>query len=189
MDDSDPAVPTVCVELKPKCGFMVDGSTVHPAHGAKLTHTRFHLQQLAKVDSGSVERASNYSPPDMFSNDPLRLWAALNALVRDPQNNFRVFLDGRIAYGSGSPAHGVVALGTALAAGGGSESRGRRSCEPYGSSSSGSPPSCSASWRCRRRSAWTSRAPLRCSSAACGRSWDIRRRKAARRPGSRPALG
>ena len=48
----------------------------------------FHLKQ------GRIKRLSTYNPLDLFSGDPLRMEIALAALLDNPQNNLRLFLDG-----------------------------------------------------------------------------------------------
>lgn len=44
------AGPVVCVELKPKCGFICACATVHPAnHDLKHSRSRYQLHQLLKL--------------------------------------------------------------------------------------------------------------------------------------------
>jgi Inositol-pentakisphosphate 2-kinase len=42
-----------------------------------------------------VAQLSHYDPLDLFSNSEERMAAALQALIRQPQNNFRLFRDGQ----------------------------------------------------------------------------------------------
>jgi hypothetical protein len=45
------AGPAVCIELKPKCGFINACSTVHPANrGLKHSRSRYQLHQLLKLE-------------------------------------------------------------------------------------------------------------------------------------------
>ncbi|KAL4859475.1 Inositol-pentakisphosphate 2-kinase [Chlorella vulgaris] len=90
------AGPVVCIELKPKCGFINTCSTVHPANrGLKHSRSRYQLHQLLKLEEGSIDACSTYDPCDLFSGEPGRLRAALAALLEQPQNNLRLFLGGQ----------------------------------------------------------------------------------------------
>lgn len=44
---------------------------------------------------GKVGQLSGYDPLDLFSGTEARVSAALQALLRQPQNNFRLFRDGQ----------------------------------------------------------------------------------------------
>lgn len=88
------------VEIKPKGGVMplfrsatvvmVDGTarqfSIHPL---KRSRCRFSLMQYWK-HRNSQERSA-YCPLDLFSGDPNRMRRAIEALVENPQNNFRYF--------------------------------------------------------------------------------------------------
>lgn len=88
-------LPTVCIEIKPKCGFITLCRTVRPVD-APLKHStsRYCLHQLLKTQQGEVDAASEYDPLDLFSGEPMRVEKALLALLNHPQNNFVLFLDG-----------------------------------------------------------------------------------------------
>ncbi|CAK0784741.1 hypothetical protein CVIRNUC_007945 [Coccomyxa viridis] len=85
---------TICVELKPKCGFLPTSACIHPKHAIKREIPRFQLHQHLKCAQGKVQRHSAYNPLDLFSGDVARMQRALRALLRDPQNNLRLFVDG-----------------------------------------------------------------------------------------------
>ena len=152
--------PSLCVELKPKCGFLPTAVTVAPEHRhLKGSISRFVLQQRLKLQQvrgwpvgapvttlmaqplvlpsmlgavhipqthvhhrrcqslkrtvviaqqrsrrvsqqpihaqGGISRASEYDPLDLFSKDPDRVRCAVAALLENPQNNLRIFRNGR----------------------------------------------------------------------------------------------
>ena len=93
----------VTVELKPKCGLVERPGLP----------SRFRLLQHHRLAAGEVARASGYDPVKLLSGEPRLVREALEAALVDPQNNLRVFVDGRL----------VLAQELALAAGG--EPRGR----------------------------------------------------------------
>ena len=50
-------MPTICLELKPKCGFLPTSPCIHPGHSIKLRVPRFQLHQqlkLAQVSCSSM---------------------------------------------------------------------------------------------------------------------------------------
>jgi len=97
--------PTVCFELKVKWGFLPSSPFI--THEIKKTVDRFTLHQKLKNTKQKVDSLSNYNPLDLFSFEPERIMKALRGLVETPQNNFRMFIDGKMIYpdenGKGSP--------------------------------------------------------------------------------------
>ncbi|CAL5223185.1 g5659 [Coccomyxa viridis] len=88
------AMPTICLELKPKCGFLPTSPCIHPGHSIKRRVPRFQLHQQLKLAQGKAENRSSYNPLDLFSGDSLKMHEALNDLLTCPQNNLRLFVDG-----------------------------------------------------------------------------------------------
>ena len=41
--------PVVCIEIKPKCGFLPTAATIHPQRNIKRQRSRFQLQQALKL--------------------------------------------------------------------------------------------------------------------------------------------
>ncbi|CAL8462781.1 g2314 [Coccomyxa elongata] len=85
---------TLCVEIKPKCGFLPTSILIRPEHGIKHRVPRFQLHQQLKLAQGKIKHLSNYNPLDLFSGEPQRVEAAVAALFAEPQNNLKLFLDG-----------------------------------------------------------------------------------------------
>mmetsp|Transcript_23130 Transcript_23130/g.50520 ORF Transcript_23130/g.50520 Transcript_23130/m.50520 type:complete len:422 (+) Transcript_23130:97-1362(+) len=88
--------PTICFELKIKCGFCPDSPFV--THEVKKRVDRFTMHQQLKNSQGKLDTVSRYSPVDLFSYDEPRVIKALQALVATPQNNFRMFVDGALVF-------------------------------------------------------------------------------------------
>eukprot|EP00884_Botryococcus_braunii_P007651 jgi/Botrbrau1/16888/Bobra.150_2s0102.2 len=77
----------------------LDATQLPSLDAAPLPHlagpiSRFHLKQLLKLAQGHVSRISRYNPLDLFSGRAERLARALSALLEDPQNNLKLFVNG-----------------------------------------------------------------------------------------------
>ena len=82
-----------CVEIKPKCGVLPSSPFV--TRWIKQKKSRFWLHQRLKLHQGKIERISEYEPLDLFNDNDRDISKSLHRLVRTPQNNFRVFRDGK----------------------------------------------------------------------------------------------
>ncbi|CAH9077839.1 unnamed protein product [Cuscuta europaea] len=89
----------ICVEIKPKCGFVPSSEFILERNAVKRRTTRFKMHQTLKFVQGKISYISEYDPLDMFSGSKERLDKAMNDLLLTPQNNFRVFLDGSLIFG------------------------------------------------------------------------------------------
>ena len=80
------------VEIKAKQGFL----------GADddLGVCSFCMKQYLKLKRGTVQHVSGYCPLDLFSGEFGRFDRSLRALLDNPQNNLRVFVDGEFVYGA-----------------------------------------------------------------------------------------
>ena len=87
--------PTLSVEIKPKCGFIPNSPYIDPSRAIKYSVCHYCMLQKSKVKEGKYKRQSKYCPLDLFSRDPQRVMYSLECLVSDPQNNVRVFCDGK----------------------------------------------------------------------------------------------
>lgn len=120
---------TFCVELKPKSGVARSGPAAEPcrycAHQALKACEAAHVSPATLrgcTDSAHssvaavaavAQLASRYCPLDLYSGDAARVRVACGRLVESPQNNLRVFVDGRLAFSS------EVLAGLRLGGGGG----------------------------------------------------------------------
>ncbi|XP_013870758.1 inositol-pentakisphosphate 2-kinase [Austrofundulus limnaeus] len=90
--------PPLCVEIKPKCGFLP--SPKHVSKDMKTKVCRYCMHQHYKVANGKWKRRSLYCPLDLFSGNRQRMQFAVRHLIEEPQNNFKVFKGGQCVYSS-----------------------------------------------------------------------------------------
>lgn len=95
--------PTFCVEIKPKCGILSnygDRDVQNSVYNeVKQSICKYCLLQWQKVNKeGKYPQRSEYCPVDLFSMDAKRVLYALKCLLKDPQNNLRIFRDGKLVY-------------------------------------------------------------------------------------------
>ncbi|KAM3834045.1 inositol-pentakisphosphate 2-kinase [Diretmus argenteus] len=89
--------PPLCIEIKPKCGFLP--SSKHVSKDVKTKVCRFCMHQHYKVANGKWKRPSLYCPLDLFSGNKQRMYLAIKQLIEEPQNNFKIFKGGQCIYG------------------------------------------------------------------------------------------
>ncbi|KAL0113513.1 hypothetical protein PUN28_012575 [Cardiocondyla obscurior] len=82
---------TFCVEIKPKQGYM-------PQTEKRISGCPYCLNQYAKIRKKSITARSNYCPFDLFSGVETRMKAAVEELLKSPQNNLKIFKDGFVVY-------------------------------------------------------------------------------------------
>ncbi|XP_024964222.1 inositol-pentakisphosphate 2-kinase-like isoform X1 [Cynara cardunculus var. scolymus] len=90
----------IAVEIKPKCGFLPISRFVREENAAKKRISRFKLHQILKFHQRKISQISEYDPLDMFSASKGRVLKSVKDLFLTPQNNFRVFLNGSLVFGS-----------------------------------------------------------------------------------------
>ncbi|KAJ4754259.1 Inositol-pentakisphosphate 2-kinase [Rhynchospora pubera] len=90
---------SIAVEIKPKCGFLPSSEYISDENSVKKHVTRYKMHQALKRHKKQILEESAYDPLDLFSHSNERIHKALNALYLNPQNNFRVFLNGSLVYG------------------------------------------------------------------------------------------
>ncbi|KAM6927861.1 inositol-pentakisphosphate 2-kinase [Xenentodon cancila] len=90
--------PPLCIEIKPKCGFLP--SPKHVSKDMKAKVCRYCMHQHYKVANGKWRRHSLYCPLDLFSGNRQRMHFAIRHLIEEPQNNFKIFKGGQCVYSS-----------------------------------------------------------------------------------------
>nr|XP_014720308.2 inositol-pentakisphosphate 2-kinase isoform X2 [Equus asinus] len=98
--------PILCVEIKPKCGFIPFSSDV--THEMKHKVCRYCMHQHLKVATGKWKQISKYCPLDLYSGNKQRMHFALKSLLQEAQNNLKIFKNGELIYGC-TDARGPVA--------------------------------------------------------------------------------
>ncbi|KAK1161452.1 inositol-pentakisphosphate 2-kinase-like [Acipenser oxyrinchus oxyrinchus] len=91
------SVPPLCIEIKPKCGFLPFSS--HVTKDVKHRVCRFCMHQHLKLANGKWKRMSRYCPLDLFSGNKQRMSFALKNLLQEAQNNLKIFKNGELIYG------------------------------------------------------------------------------------------
>lgn len=86
---------TFCVEIKPKQGYLQEAEPGFPG-------CPYCLNQYAKLRRKSIAARSNYCPFDLFSGTETRMRAAVEELLKSPQNNLKIFKDGCVVYDQAS---------------------------------------------------------------------------------------
>ncbi|KAM6062164.1 inositol-pentakisphosphate 2-kinase isoform 1-T1 [Chlamydotis macqueenii] len=89
--------PILCIEIKPKCGFIPFSS--HVSQEIKHKVCRYCMHQHLKVANGKWKRPSKYCPLDLFSGNKQRMQFALKSLLQEAQNNLKIFKNGELIYG------------------------------------------------------------------------------------------
>ncbi|KAG7478122.1 hypothetical protein MATL_G00077090 [Megalops atlanticus] len=88
--------PPLCIEIKPKCGFLPFSR--HASKEVKRKVCRFCMHQHFKLANGKWKRMSRYCPLDLFSGNKQRMYVAIKHLLEEPQNNFKIFKNGVLIY-------------------------------------------------------------------------------------------
>ncbi|KAG0279957.1 Inositol-pentakisphosphate 2-kinase [Linnemannia exigua] len=90
-----PGQSTVAVEIKPKWGFLTKSAFLRKDQDIKRRKCRFCMYQHQKIKTGQEGGLSKYCPIELFSGTELLVQDALDSLVDTPQNNLRLFVDGK----------------------------------------------------------------------------------------------
>ncbi|XP_050325393.1 inositol-pentakisphosphate 2-kinase [Bactrocera neohumeralis] len=63
-----------------------------------VARCRFCAMQFLKLHTGKINRRTSYCPLALFSGVPAQMVTAIDALLRCPQNNLRIFRNGILVY-------------------------------------------------------------------------------------------
>jgi len=86
---------TVCIEIKAKQGYVMnDDDSLTPG----VKKCRFCYFQYLKLKNARITSVSGYCPIDLFSGKADRMNRAISSLIDNPQNNLKMFLDGKMIY-------------------------------------------------------------------------------------------
>ncbi|KAF5306199.1 hypothetical protein FQR65_LT07476 [Abscondita terminalis] len=99
--------PTYAVEIKPKRGFVLQND-------GYIENCEFCANQYLKLINNQIKKTSSYCPLDLFSGNQERILKAIKSLIFDPQNNFRIFVDGSYCYGEKTSIDKFYALCTEI---------------------------------------------------------------------------
>lgn len=97
--------PTISIEIKPKQGFLpirrlLMKPSLNDQSANKIRNCCIYGSvQYLKLARGRIREASDYCPINLFSGCPKRMKSALASLLKNPQNNLRIFKDLILAYG------------------------------------------------------------------------------------------
>ncbi|KAI9005355.1 inositol-pentakisphosphate 2-kinase [Gaertneriomyces semiglobifer] len=92
---SDPSSETPAVisfEIKPKWGFLPTSCRVSQL---KRSTCRYCMHQQLKAAQDDAHTPNGFCPLDLFSHSPERMRHSLSCLFRNPQNNLKLFVNGR----------------------------------------------------------------------------------------------
>ncbi|KAJ3178512.1 Inositol-pentakisphosphate 2-kinase [Geranomyces variabilis] len=108
------AVRTIAVEIKPKWGFLPTSPLIAPEHEVKRRTCRYCMHQQWKAKLAAQKQhdghvANAFCPLDLYSRDRARVRAAFDALLPNPQNNLRLFVDGQPTSLDSDQARSVLA--------------------------------------------------------------------------------
>lgn len=100
---------TICIEIKAKQGFLMSNDDDNAKKcrfcyfqvsrsGSSESFLNLNSQQYLKLKNGRIKRVSSYCPIDLFSGQAECMNRALKGLIDNPQNNWKMFQDGKMVY-------------------------------------------------------------------------------------------
>lgn len=87
----------LCVEIKPKCGYLPITRLITEDRVIKKHVSKFEMQQYVKRREGGGF-ISTYDPIKLFSNNRDEIRQAFIGLIENPQNNLRVFYGNSVIF-------------------------------------------------------------------------------------------
>ncbi|EGC28988.1 hypothetical protein DICPUDRAFT_43505 [Dictyostelium purpureum] len=91
----------ICIEIKPKWGFLPSNSLKYMAsetRDTKASTCRYCMHQHLKFQENSIGDISNYCPIDLFSGDPKRQEYSIKEMINHPQNNLKIYYNGVLSF-------------------------------------------------------------------------------------------
>uniref|UniRef100_T1IZ38 Histone-lysine N-methyltransferase 2C n=1 Tax=Strigamia maritima TaxID=126957 RepID=T1IZ38_STRMM len=92
-DNHNKIGPVLAVELKLKMGFL------NPGVGTEKKMCKYQSMQRKKLKENRIAEINTYCPLDLFSGHDDKMKFALKSLLKNPQNNLRLFVNGVLVYG------------------------------------------------------------------------------------------
>ncbi|CAJ0605503.1 unnamed protein product [Cylicocyclus nassatus] len=89
--------PTITVEIKPKQGFYQNHLSMD------IPYCNNCILQLEKCGSDHFEQMYDFCPLDLYSGNFSRMKSSLEALMKVPHRNLRLFTDGNLIHSDESP--------------------------------------------------------------------------------------
>ncbi|CAD6235398.1 unnamed protein product [Miscanthus lutarioriparius] len=89
----------IAVEIKAKCGFLPSSEYISEDNSIKKQVMRYKMHQHLKFHQGEISKTSEYNPLDLFAESKERIRMAIKSFFSTPQNNFRIFVNGSLAFG------------------------------------------------------------------------------------------
>lgn len=107
LSSSGVIVNVLSIELKVKCGLSSSSPFVKQSRRLKYTYSRLAMTQVKKskkeqrINYRKVMAEREYRPQDLCSDNFSTICSSLVILLNNPQNNFKVSLNGSHVYGCG----------------------------------------------------------------------------------------
>jgi len=96
--------PTLCIELKPGCGFIHQSPSL-PSDHIQNKMCEFCLWKFYGKRMKDWPIISEFCPCDLFSGSRSRMRSALKILLNDPQKYMRILKAGKVVYSGRSSKH------------------------------------------------------------------------------------
>jgi inositol-pentakisphosphate 2-kinase len=106
---------TICIEIKAKQGYMLEDDDslfvkkcrycyfqvrkqMFSRNDSRSYFVQLLFSQYLKLENDRIDSVSNYCPIDLFSGNAERMNRAIKGLLDNPQNNLKMFHDGKMVY-------------------------------------------------------------------------------------------
>ncbi|VDM68514.1 unnamed protein product [Strongylus vulgaris] len=103
--------PTITVEIKPKQGFYQNHLSMD------FPYCNNCILQLEKCGSDHYEEMYDFCPLDLYSGNFSKMKSSLEALMKVPHRNLRIFVDGNLVHSDESPLDATLLTPTLFPSG------------------------------------------------------------------------